>query len=422
MVGGGGREHALVWKIAKSPLVDEIYNAPGNGGIAKIANCVDIKPEDLDSLAKFAKDERIDLTIVGPEMPLALGIVDRFVENGLRIFGPTKEAAQIESSKLFAKELMRKHGIPTAQFSTFTDRDEAISYVEKKGAPIVVKTCGLAAGKGVIVAEDVESALTAIDMMMVEKRFGPSGETVVIEEHLVGEEASLLAFTDGNTVLPMVASQDHKPIHDGDRGPNTGGMGAYAPAPILDPDTLEAITEYILIPTVRGMAAEGIVYQGVLYAGLIITEQGPKVLEFNCRFGDPEIQAIFPLMKNDLIEVSLALMDGRLDEVELAWEKRSAVCVVLASGGYPGSYEKGKRISGVQEAEEIEDVILFHSGTELTPEGLTTSGGRVIGVTGIGDTLRQAIGKTYSAVEKIHFENAYYRRDIGEKGLRKLRG
>jgi len=420
VVGGGGREHALVWKIARSPLVDEIYAAPGNGGIARIARCVDIASEDLDSLLSFAKKERIDLTIVGPEMPLALGIVDEFTQEGLRIFGPTKRAAQIESNKSFAKELMRKHSIPTAQFRSFTDRDEAVSYIDSRGAPVVVKASGLTAGKGVIVTEDRESAVRAVDRIMLKKEFGEAGEVVVVEELLVGEEASVLAFTDGKTVLPMLPSQDHKPIYDGDRGPNTGGMGAYAPAPIVDTGMLEAITRDILMPIVRGMEQEGVPYKGVLYAGLMITQEGPKVLEFNCRFGDPEIQSIFPLLKNDLLEVITALMDGRLVQVELKWEERDAVCVVLASGGYPGDYEKGKPITGVEEAEEMEDVILFHAGTKLTTEGLVTSGGRVMGVTGLGHTLKEAIGTAYSAVGKIHFEGAYFRRDIGEKGLRRV--
>lgn len=421
MVGGGGREHALVWKIAKSPLVDEVYAAPGNGGIAKIAKCIDVKPEDLNSLAKFARDEGLDLTVVGPEMPLALGIVDEFARQGLRIFGPTKGAAQVESSKLFAKELMGRCGIPTAEFKSFTDRDRAVLHIRDKGAPIVVKASGLAGGKGAIVCENVDSAVKAVDLLMVEKKLGHSGEVVVVEEYLAGEEASVLAFTDGSTVLPLIPSQDHKPIYDEDKGPNTGGMGAYAPAPLVDAKMLQLITQTILIPAVKGMSAQGIPYKGVLYAGLMMTREGPKVLEFNCRFGDPEIQPIFPLLRNDLVEVMLALMEGRLHQVKLEWENRAAVCVVLASGGYPGSYQKGKQISGIEEVNQMEDVILFHAGTRLTRDGLVTSGGRVIGVTGIGDTLKQAIEKAYSAAEGIRFENAYYRKDIGEKGLRRLR-
>ncbi len=346
VVGGGGREHALVWKIAQSPRVKKIYCAPGNAGIAQMAECLSISAEDVKGLTAWAEKEKIDLTVVGPEAPLTLGMVDVFRARGLRIFGPSQKAAEIEGSKAFAKELMKKYGIPTGESETFTDPAAAVKYVKGKGAPLVVKADGLAAGKGVIICRTVEEALSALDLILVQKAFGAAGAKVVVEEFLEGEEASFLAFTDGETVLPLPTSQDHKAIYDNDQGPNTGGMGAYSPAPVVTEKVHREVMEKIMIPTVRGMAREGRKYQGVLYAGLMIKDEKPKVLEFNARFGDPEAQPLLMRMKSDLIPVLEATIDGKLSGQKMELEDRSSVCVVMASGGYPGSYEKGKVISG----------------------------------------------------------------------------
>ncbi|MCD6319716.1 MAG: phosphoribosylamine--glycine ligase [Candidatus Desulfofervidaceae bacterium] len=420
VVGSGGREHALVWKLSQSPLVKKIFCAPGNGGIAKLAECVDIKAGDIQGLLTFAEKEQIDLTIVGPEDPLVKGIVDAFTEKGLRIFGPSKEAARLEGSKAFAKELMRKYNVPTADFAVFTDPEEAKNYVKQKGAPIVVKADGLAAGKGAIPARSVEEALEAIDLIMVKKAFGSAGEKIVIEEFLEGEEASYLVFSDGEHVVAFPSAQDHKPIYDDDKGPNTGGMGAYSPAPVVTPEVEKHIMEDIIYPTIKGLAAEGCPYKGVLYAGLIIKDGKAKVLEFNCRFGDPEAQPLLMRLKTDLVEVLNAVIDGNLKDKTLDIDPRPSVCVVMASQGYPSSYEKGKLISGLDKLEDKADIMVFHAGTAYKENQFYTNGGRVLGVTALGDTLPEAIARVYDAVKQISWEGAYYRQDIGFKALKHL--
>ncbi|MCK4325518.1 phosphoribosylamine--glycine ligase [bacterium] len=424
VIGGGGREHTLIWKIAQSPKVDEIYCAPGNAGISQLAECIGIESANTPALISFAREKKIDLTLVGPEAPLAAGIVDEFEKKGLRIFGPSKAAAEIESSKVFAKKLMQKYGIPTGDGEVFEEPQPAINYIRDKGAPIVVKADGLAAGKGVIVCQTVQEAEEAVALIMVQRKFGEAGRRVIVEECLQGEEASIIAFTDGKTVLPMVSSQDHKRAYDQDKGPNTGGMGAYAPTPAVNSQTLEKVLKEVLIPAVKGMAEEGRIYKGVLYAGIMLTSEGPKALEFNCRFGDPENQVIMPLLETDLVEIMSAIIEERLAEMEIHWNERSAVCVVLASGGYPGKYEKGKEIRGLDEVSPMKDVIVFHAGTKyLAHAGLTptppffTNGGRVLGVTALGDSLLAAIKRAYSAVDKINFEGMHYRKDIGARAL-----
>ncbi|TET83561.1 phosphoribosylamine--glycine ligase [candidate division TA06 bacterium] len=417
VIGGGGREHALVWKLAKSARVKQIYAAPGNAGIAQIATCVNISAEDIDQLIQFALENRIDLTVVGPEAPLTLGIVDRFHQKGLQIFGPSAKASQIEGSKVFAKNLMVYAGIPTPEFEIFETIDPAISYIKEKGAPIVIKADGLAAGKGAIVAKNVNEALRAAQDMLVKGLFGVAGKRIVVEEYLQGEEASVLAFSDGKSVLTMISTQDHKQIYDGDKGPNTGGMGAYAPAPVVDKNMLTDIEERILKLTVREMDGQGCPYVGVLYAGLIITEEGPKVLEFNCRFGDPETQPLFALMETDLFDIMEKTLTQDLKATRIEWTNQHAVCVVLASGGYPSRYQKGKTIGGLNEASALKNVVVFHAGTALSDRKYVTSGGRVLGVTGLGDSLEGAVERAYEGVDRISFEAMYYRRDIGAKGL-----
>lgn len=417
VVGGGGREHTLVWKISQSPRVKEVYCAPGNGGISQKAHCLDIEATDLQGLVRICKDHMIDLTVVGPELPLTMGIVDLFQGEGLKIFGANRAAAQIEGSKAFAKDLMRQYGIPSAEYQVFDNRDEAAAYISKKGAPIVVKADGLAAGKGVSVAETVQDALEALDRIMVKKVFGQAGEKVVIEERLVGEEASFIAFSDGERVLPMASSQDHKPIYDDDKGPNTGGMGAYSPAPVVTPQVHQRIMQEIMIPAIKALAAEGYPYRGVLYAGLMIQDGVPKVLEFNCRFGDPETQPVLVRMNGDLIPIVEACIRGSLAGLRISWDPRAAVCVVMASQGYPGAYEKGKIIRGVEEAESTEGVYVFHAGTSFKDGKFLSAGGRVLGVTGLGRGIREAIEITYEAVSQISWEGVHYRRDIGKKAL-----
>lgn len=417
VVGSGGREHALVWKLRQSPRVTQIFCAPGNAGISALATCVTISATAIDALADFARTEGIDLTVVGPEVPLAMGIVDLFEENGLRVFGPRRNAATLEGSKVFMKDLLEKYHIPSAFYATFTDRQEALRYVEKQIAPMVVKTDGLAAGKGVVVALTVDEAKAAVDLFMKEKAFGEAGNRVVVEEFLRGEEASFLAFTDGQTVLPLPTSQDHKAIFDGDKGPNTGGMGAYSPAPVVTEALHRQVMETVMLPTVKALAAEGCPYKGVLYAGLMIDKGVAKVLEFNCRFGDPEAQPLLMRLKTDLVEVMEAVVDGRLSEVSLEIDPRPTVCVVMAAGGYPGKYENGKVIEGLAKAGQHKDVVVFHAGTELKNDTVVTNGGRVLGVTAIGDTVQEAIGKAYGAVEEIRWDGCYYRTDIGRKAL-----
>lgn len=417
VIGSGGREHALCWKIRQSQKVRKIFCAPGNAGISRIAECINIKADSLEDLIEFARYESIDLTVVGPEAPLTSGIVDLFQKEGLKVFGPAQSAAELEGSKAFAKNLMRKYGIPTAEYKTFSSFLEAENYIRLKGAPIVVKADGLAAGKGVIIAETVQDAIDAVRMMMKDKIFGSAGKKVVIEECLKGEEASFLAFTDGETVIPMASAQDHKRIFDGDKGPNTGGMGAYSPAPVVTEDMERKIMDRVMIPTVRAMKADGRKYKGVLYAGLMIDKGEPKVLEFNVRFGDPETQPILMRLDNDIIDIFNAVIEGELRGKELRWKKDASVCVVLASDGYPGSYRKGEVITGLEEAEAMDGVVVFHAGTTLENGNILTDGGRVLGVTGLDTDIKSAITKTYSAVNKIHFNGMQYRRDIGLRAI-----
>ena len=422
VVGQGGREHSLLWKLAQSPRKPLLYATPGNAGMAQIATCISIGATDIAALVELAVNEKIDLTLVGPEVPLTLGIVDEFEARGLRIFGARRDAARIEGSKIFAKNLMRKYGIPTAEYEIFDDARQARDYLEKMGAPIVVKADGLAAGKGAIVCQTLEEAHQAISIIMEERVFGDAGDRVVIEECLMGEEASFLAFTDGKTVLPMASSQDHKPIFDNDQGPNTGGMGAYSPAPVVTEAIDREIMERIMIPAVRGMAAEGHPYKGVLYAGLMIKDGKPKTLEFNGRFGDPEAQPLVARMASDLIPVLEAVIDERLHEATLEWRPEPAVCVVMASGGYPGNYEKGKVISGLDEAAGVPGVVIFHAGTTLRNGKVVTDGGRVLNVTGLGKDIPEAIANAYEGVKKIYWEGVHYRNDIGKKALDRLTG
>jgi phosphoribosylamine--glycine ligase len=417
VIGGGGREHALIWKIAQSPGVKKIICAPGNAGIARLAECVPIGAEEISSLLAFAERERVDLTVVGPEAPLTLGIVDLFESRGLRIFGPSKKAAEIEGSKVLSKEIMKKYGIPSGDFQTFQDYQEAVRYIQKNDKPLVVKADGLAAGKGVILCSDAREALAALDRIMVQKEFGAAGRRVVVEEFLEGEEASFLAFTDGESILPLPTSQDHKAVFDGDRGPNTGGMGAYSPAPVVSEKVHREVMDTILLPTIAAMAAEGRKYRGVLYAGLMIRDGKPKVLEYNARFGDPETQPLLMRMKSDLVPVLEATIDGTLGRQKVEWDPRATVCVVMASGGYPGSYAKGKIISGLEEAAKVPDTFVFHAGTSVRDGKIVTSGGRVLGVTAIGKGIPEAITAAYQAVEKISWEGVQYRRDIGRKAL-----
>jgi len=418
IVGSGGREHALAWKIAQSENCDALFIAPGNAGTASAGKNLEIASDDIDELARFAKRESIGLTIVGPEAPLVAGIVDRFENERLRVFGPPKRAAQLEGSKVFAKDLMRRHGIPTADYQAFENAEKACEHIEAVGAPLVVKAEGLAAGKGVIICDTEGEATDAVQKIMGEKAFGEAGARVVIEEKLVGEEASILALTDGQTIAPLASSQDHKAIGDGDTGPNTGGMGAYSPAPVVTDEVMEKVVADVLVPTVHAMKKEGCPFKGVLYAGLMIDAGVPKVLEFNVRFGDPETQPILSRLKGDLIDVLVAVCDGTLADCELQWDERAAVCVVMASGGYPGSYEKGKEITGIEAAEAAGDVVVFHAGTALKDGKVVTSGGRVLGVTALGDGIGGAIDAAYAATRKIAFEGANFRSDIGAKALR----
>ncbi|OPZ74666.1 MAG: Phosphoribosylamine--glycine ligase [Firmicutes bacterium ADurb.Bin456] len=419
VVGGGGREHALVWKLKQSPRVKEVFCAPGNAGIAREATCVKTSAEDIPALLAFAREKEIDLTVVGPEAPLTAGIVDQFQAAGLKIFGPTRAAAAIEGSKVIAKEIMAKYGIPTAACNIFTDPGEASAYIKKIGAPCVVKADGLAAGKGVIVAPDEQTALTAVREIMVDKVFGAAGNRLVVEECLVGEEVSILAFTDGFNVVPMISSQDHKRVYDGDQGPNTGGMGAYAPAPVYTPEIHRETMDRILIPMVRALSQEGRIYRGVLYAGLMVTSKGPQVLEFNARFGDPEAQPVLTLLESDLVEIIDAILENRLDRTEIRWKEQASICVVLASGGYPGSYEKGKTITGLEELPP--GVVVFHAGTAEKNGDIVTAGGRVLGVTATGRDISGAFASAYKAVENIHFDGIHYRRDIGKRALDRRR-
>ncbi|WP_227764821.1 phosphoribosylamine--glycine ligase [Zhaonella formicivorans] len=416
VVGGGGREHALVWKLAQSPKVTNIYCAPGNGGICQTAKCVPIAAENIEGLVRFALEQKIDLTVVGPEAPLVLGIAELFQAHGLRIFAPTGRAAAIEGSKGLAKDLMYKYHIPTARYGVFEEPEMAKLYIRDNGVPCVVKADGLAAGKGVIVAMTMEEACRAVDSFMNELSLGVAGSKVVIEEFLVGEEVSVMAFTDGKTVKPMVWAQDHKRVYDGDQGPNTGGMGAYSPPKMYTPELDKQITETILQPVIEGLTWENRFYQGVIYAGLMLTAGGPKVLEFNARFGDPETQAVLMRLETDLVDIIEAILEGRLAETSVTWRDEAAACVVLASGGYPGSYRKGLSITGLESIQDP-DVQIFHAGTAIKDGQVVTSGGRVLGVTALGADVREALSKAYRAVEKINFPDMHYRKDIGYRAL-----
>lgn len=418
VIGSGGREHVLAWKLSKSRKVDKVFCAPGNGGIGRVAKCVNIKANNIKALVDFATRNKIGLTVVGPEDPLTKGIVNEFQKKRLKIFGPDRKAAQIEGSKVFTKEFMRKYHIPTAAFKVFSTSAEAIGFCKSVEFPIVIKADGLAAGKGVILVRNLEEASSCIDDIMIKKKFGDAGNKIVIESFLKGSEISVMAFTDGKTIVPLLSSQDHKQAYDGDRGPNTGGMGAYCPTSIMDNSLYEQVMEYILRPTITGLQHEGITYKGILYAGLMITETGPKVLEYNCRFGDPETQAVLPLLKTDLLELMLGVVNQKLAGFQkLDWLNESAACVVMASKGYPSKYRTGLKISGLQNANS-NSLQVFHAGTEQKGNQIVTSGGRVLGIVGIDKTLQQALNKAYQGVNKIKFEGAMFRRDIGFKALK----
>ncbi len=407
----------MCWKIAQSPLVKKLFCAPGNAGIAAIAECEDIAATDVDGLVRFARRERIDLTVVGPEAPLAAGLVDRLSREGLKAFGPTARAAELESSKAFAKALMRRHGIPSADFQVFADPKKAMAYVSEHGAPVVIKADGLCAGKGVTVASTEEEALAAIEDAMVKGAFGEAGRRVIVEEKLEGEEASILALTDGSTIAPLPSAQDHKRAGDGDVGPNTGGMGAYSPAPIVTPEMEDRIIRDILVPTIHAMNKEDRPFMGVLYAGLMIGKDGPSVLEFNARFGDPETQAILPLLSFDLLEAMMACVEGKLDRCQIDCAPKHALTVVLAAEGYPGAYEKGKEITGLEDAAGVGGALVFHAGTRMVKNRVVSNGGRVLNVTGVGGDLRGARDRAYEAAGKIRFEGAFFRKDIGWRAL-----
>ena len=418
VIGGGGREHALVWKLKQSPKVDKVYCAPGNAGISEIAECIDIKVDDADTLLDFVKYNWIDLTVVGPEVPLTSGIVDKFIKEDRTIFGPVAAGAQLEGSKVFSKDFMLKYGIPTAECKTFSSYMHAEEYVRLKGAPIVIKADGLAAGKGVIVAETVEEATDALGLIMKDKAFGDAGKKVLVEQCLKGEEASFMILTDGETVVPLATSQDHKQIFDGDIGPNTGGMGAYSPAPVLTEELKEEIMQGIVASIMKGLKREGINYRGVIYVGIMICDGKPYVLEFNVRFGDPEAQPILSRLDCDLFELLKATAEGRLKEVDVTWKDETAICVVLSSKGYPGPYEKGKKITGLDSIKDKKDVVVFHAGTGLKNGDVVTSGGRVLGVTALGKDVKAAQENAYKAIEEIDFEGMYYRKDIGDKAIK----
>ena len=421
VIGGGGREHTLVWKLDQSKKVTKLYAAPGNPGMKDLAECVDLDIADLDGLADWAEKHAIDLTVVGPEAPLVAGIVDVFKARGLTIFGPSAKAAEIEGSKIFSKELMEKYGVPTAFFKVCDNLADARTFVEEKGAPIVIKADGLAAGKGVVVAMTKDEALAALDEMMGAHKFGSAGNRVVIEEFMEGEEASLLAFTDGKTIVPMLAAQDHKRVNDGDQGPNTGGMGAYCPAPVMTDALKEKTVKEVLRPIVDALAKEGRPYSGCLYAGLMIKGDSVKVVEFNARFGDPETQVVLPLLKSDLAEIMVSCANGTLTPDLVEWSDKAAVCMVMASGGYPASYKKGIPITGLKAANAMDDVVVFHAGTREEDGKILTNGGRVLGVTAVADDIPSAQQKAYDAVDKIHFDGAHYRQDIAWRALRRLK-
>ena len=417
VIGEGGREHALAWKIARSPLVTRVYCAPGNAGTALLGQNIPLKATNLETLKEFALKEGIDLTVVGPELPLAMGIVDEFQEVGLKVFGPNRKTTELESSKVFAKEVMTAGRIPTAPYKVINTFNEAIEYIEQAEQALVVKADGLAGGKGVIVCSSKAEAIAAAKSLMVDKIFADAGNRLVIEERLWGEEVSFLCLTDGEDILPLATSQDHKQIFDGDQGPNTGGMGAYSPAPVVTPAMFDRIVEEIAEPTIKTMAQLGRSYQGVLYIGLMIDQEGPKVLEYNARFGDPETQPLMLRLESDLVPLLKATITGQLKDCQIHWKPQASVCVVMAAQGYPGPYEKGKEITGIETAEALEDIEIFHAGT-ITKEGkIFTNGGRVLGVTSLGGDIAQAIERAYEGVKKIFWDGAYYRADIGQKAL-----
>jgi phosphoribosylamine--glycine ligase len=418
VIGGGGREHSLIWKIAQSPEVSKIFCAPGNPGISELAECINITADQTSLLCEFAVKEDIGLTVVGPEAPLVDGIVDVFSKHNLKVFGPDQKAAILEDSKVFSKLLLRKHGIPTADFKCFDDHSQARHYVLSRGAPIVVKADGLSKGKGVFVCKTNDDALLAIDSIMKDRVFGNAGDQVVIEECLIGEEVSLLAFTDGRTIVPMESSQDHKTVYDGDEGPNTGGMGAYSPVPIMTSELYRGVEKNILVPTVHAMNKEGRPYKGVIYIGLMITSAGPMVLEFNVRFGDPEAQVILTRMKSDIVPIMLATISGDLDNVDLEWFPQASVCVAMASGGYPGQFDNGKEIKGLDLLKNQEGISVFHAGTKSENEKIVTNGGRVLNVVACGRDIKEAQKKVYEAVSKISFDGVHYRRDIADKAIK----
>lgn len=415
VVGSGGREHALVWKLSQSMKVNEIFCAPGNGGIRQMAECVDIKADDIEGLCKFALDKKIDLTVVGPEVPLSLGITDYFEKHNLRVFGPKQNAAILESSKAFAKDLMKKYSIPTAEYKIYTDPEEAKAQIDEFGFPVVIKADGLAAGKGVIIATQKSEAIKAIDDIMKERQFGEAGNTIVIEEYLQGKEASILAFVDEKTVVPMVSAQDYKRVFDDDKGLNTGGMGAVSPALHYNDEIAAIVMEKIILPTVLAMKKEGRVYKGVLYFGLMLTDKGPKVIEYNCRFGDPETQAVILRLESDLVDIMEAVIDDRLDEIKIEWNDDPAVCVVMASGGYPESYKKGYEIKGLK---NVKEGIVFHAGTKYEEGRVLTNGGRVLVCASLGSSVENARHNAYKAVDMISFEGCHYRKDIAKIPLK----
>jgi phosphoribosylamine--glycine ligase len=418
LIGSGGREHAIAWKLAQSKDLTRLYTAPGNPGTAQCGENIPISADNTGELLDFARKKKIELVVIGPEDPLAAGLVDRFEAAGIKAFGPSGAAAQLEADKAFAKQLMRSSSVSTAEGRTFDRFSDAKAYIASRDEPVVVKAAGLAKGKGVYVCDEPADGILAAEQIMCKEIFGAAGKKIIVEDKLLGEEASILAFVDGRNIYVMESSQDHKAIGDGDTGPNTGGMGAYSPAPVVTEDLMNHITREILVPVVDGMNRNGSPYKGVLYAGIMITGGGPRVLEFNVRFGDPETQPILARLKSDLLEVLLAVCDGTLDRITLEWDRRPAVCVVMASGGYPGDYEKGKKITGLEEARQIEDVIVFHAGTKDINGDILTNGGRVLGVTALGDTIRQAKQGAYRAVDKIKFDGAYYRRDIADKAIK----
>lgn len=414
VVGGGGREHAIIWKLAQSPKVSKLYCAPGNGGIASLAECISIKATNLDGIADWVKNNPVDLVVVAPDDPLAMGMVDRLQAEGVRAFGPDKKAAYLEASKVFSKNLMKKYNIPTAKYEVFEDSEKAKGYIKTCSFPTVIKAEGLALGKGVIIAQGLQEALYAVDEIMVDKKFGESGSRVVIEEFMTGQEVSMVCFTDGKTLIPMVSAQDHKRVFDNDEGPNTGGMGVFSPSRVYTKEIADYCMENIFMPTIQAMESEGRKFKGILYFGLMLTKDGPKVLEYNARFGDPETQAVLPRLKTDIIDIFDAIIDEKLDKIDVEWHEGGSACVVMASGGYPGDYQTGYEITGIRKAEEA-GCIVFSAGTKLNQGKLVTAGGRVLGVTAIGEDLDKAIKKAYEGVEKINFKDAHYRKDIGIK-------